>query len=69
MELVKEYNNGEPEKLGLEQRNQQKYLDRITELKAAISRNEGDIDGIRRELSRVPTASAASASSSGSSQK
>jgi hypothetical protein len=69
LELVKEYNNGEPEKLGLEQRNQQKYLDRITELKAAISRNEGDIDGIRRELSRVPTASAASASSSGSSQK
>ncbi|HSX79622.1 MAG TPA: hypothetical protein VLQ80_13760, partial [Candidatus Saccharimonadia bacterium] len=32
--LVKDYNNGEPEKLGPEHRNQQKYLDRVAELKA-----------------------------------
>lgn len=57
-ELLKEYNNGEPEKLGPEHRNNQKYLDRVAELKASISRNESDIDGIRRELSRVPSAAA-----------
>ncbi len=59
-ELLKEYNNGEPEKLGAETRNHQKYLDRVAELKASISRNESDIDGIRRELSRVPPAAASS---------
>lgn len=52
-ELLKEYNNGEPEKLGPETRNYQKYLDRVAELKAGIARNENDIAGIRRELGRV----------------
>jgi hypothetical protein len=52
-ELVKEYNNGEPEKLGPEHRNHQKYLDRVAELKAGIARTETDIAGIKRELSRV----------------
>ena len=52
-ELLKEYNNGEPEKQGPEHRNQQKYLDRITELKASIARNESDIAGIRREMGRA----------------
>lgn len=51
-DLLKEYNNGEPEKLGPETRNHQKYLDRVAELKAAIARNEADIAGIKRELSR-----------------
>jgi len=55
-ELLKEYNNGEPEKLGPETRNYQKYLDRVAELKAAIARNEADIAGIRRELTRLPAA-------------
>ncbi len=52
-QLVKEYNNGEPEKLGPETRNHQKYLDRVAELKANIARNESDIAGIRRELGRL----------------
>ncbi len=52
-ELVKEYNNGEPEKMGPEHRNYQKYLDRVAELKASIARNESDIAGIKRELGRV----------------
>ncbi len=56
-ELQKEYNNGEPEKLGPETRNNQKYLDRVADLKANIARNESDIAGIRRELGRVPAAS------------
>ncbi len=62
IELVKEYNNGEPEKLGPETRNHQKYLDRVAELKAAIARNESDIAGIRRELGRVPASNAPLAS-------
>ena len=56
-ELAKEYNSGEPEKLGPETRNYQKYLDRVAELKANIGRNESDIAGIRRELGRMPAAS------------
>lgn len=58
-ELLKEYNNGEPEKIGGEARNYQKYLDRVAELKASLARNESDIAGIRRELGRVPAAAAA----------
>lgn len=58
-ELLKEYNNGEPEKQGVEARNHQKYLDRVAELKASLARLESDIAGIRRELGRVPAASAA----------
>ena len=68
-ELLKEYNNGEPEKLGPEARNPQKYLDRVAELKASIGRNEGDIDGIRRELSRVPSVPVAASSPSVPSSK
>ena len=58
-ELLKEYNNGEPEKTGPEFRNHQKYLERTAELKAAIARNESDIAGIRRELNRLPVPAAA----------
>ena len=60
-ELLKEYNNGEPEKIGSEARNYQKYLDRVAELKASLARNESDIAGIRRELGRLAPASAAPA--------
>jgi hypothetical protein len=52
-ELLKEYNNGEPERLASEARNYQKYLDRVAELKAAVARSEADMAGIRRELSRL----------------
>lgn len=53
-ELLQEYNNGEPEKMGPEFRNHQKYLDRVSELKASIERNENDQAGLRRELDRLP---------------
>lgn len=52
-ELLKEYNSGEPDKLGPETRNYQKYLDRVADLKAGIARNDSDIAGIKRELSRL----------------
>lgn len=57
-ELLKEYNNGEPEKQGPEARNYQKYLDRVEELKASIARNGNDIAGIQRELARLGGATA-----------
>jgi hypothetical protein len=53
-ELTREYNGGEPEILGPEARNHQKYLDRVAELKASLERTDNDIAGIRRELARVP---------------
>ena len=52
-ELTKEYNNGEPDKIGGEARNYQKYLDRVAEIKASLARNQSDIDGLKRELSRL----------------
>jgi hypothetical protein len=53
-QLLKDYNNGEPEKQGSEARNYQKYLDRVAEMKAELARNESDIAGIRREIGRLP---------------
>ena len=53
-ELLRDYNNGEPEKQGGEARNYQKYLDRVADMKAELARNESDIAGIRRELGRLP---------------
>lgn len=52
-ELVKEYNNGEPERDALGLRNPQRHMERTAELKASIARSESDIAGIRRELGRI----------------
>ncbi|RYF75054.1 MAG: hypothetical protein EOO22_05695 [Comamonadaceae bacterium] len=53
-ELLREFNNGEPEKQGNEARNYQKYLDRVGEMKAEMARTESDIAGLRREIGRLP---------------
>jgi hypothetical protein len=53
-EQQKEFNNGEPEKQGIEGRNYQRYLDRVAELKDNIARNVSDIAGLKREISRLP---------------
>jgi hypothetical protein len=53
--LKKEYNNGQPDRLGNEQ-NYQKYVDRVGQLSAAITRKEADIAAIRRELQKLPAA-------------
>jgi hypothetical protein len=54
-ELLKEYNNGEPEKTLLELKNPQRYAERLAEMKANIARNDSDIAGIKRELGRNQT--------------
>jgi hypothetical protein len=53
-EQQKEYNNGEPEKQGIEGRNYQRYLDRVAEMKESINRSQSDIAGLKREISRLP---------------
>lgn len=60
-ELLKEYNNGDPEKLSSEVNNNQKFLSRIADMKANIARNDSDIAGIRRELGRNTSAMSAKA--------
>lgn len=50
--LKREYNNGEPERRG-EERNYQNYLDRVSSLKASITRSESDIAAIKRELAKI----------------
>lgn len=57
-ELLKEYNNGAPEKRGPETRNHQLYLDRTAEIKAQIARNDSDIAGIKREIQRTQPSAA-----------
>lgn len=51
-EMRKEFNNGEPERHG-DERNHQKYLDRVAEMKAGIARKEADVAAIKRELSKL----------------
>lgn len=51
--LQKDYNNGEPERRG-DERNYQKYLERVAEMKANIARKESDIAALRRELAKLP---------------
>lgn len=49
--LKAEYNNGQPPRHGNEQ-NYQKYLDRVNEMKEALTRKEADVASLRRELSK-----------------
>jgi len=50
--LQKEYNNGQPERKG-DERNYQKYQDRVNEMKAALTRKESDVASLKRELSKL----------------
>jgi hypothetical protein len=49
--LQKEFNNGQPERKG-DERNFQKYQDRVNEMKAALTRKEADVAALRRELAK-----------------
>jgi hypothetical protein len=51
-ELQKEYNGGNPERRG-DERNFQKFQERVAELKAAVGRKESDIAAIKRELVKI----------------
>lgn len=52
-QLLREFNQGQPERNG-DERNFQKYLDRVADMKAAIARKEADIAALKRELAKLP---------------
>jgi hypothetical protein len=51
--LQRDFSAGAPERRG-DERNYQRYLDRVAEIKAAISRQENDIQALKREISKLP---------------
>jgi hypothetical protein len=51
--LQRDYQSGAPERQG-DERNYQKYIDRVAELKASITRQENDIQALKREISKLP---------------
>ena len=51
--LQREFNSGEPERRG-DERNYQRYQDRVSDLKASIARKEADIAALKRELAKLP---------------
>lgn len=52
-EMMREFNNGEPERRG-DERNYARYQERVAQMRAAIQRKEADLAAIRRELSKLP---------------
>ena len=53
--MQKGFNDGQPERQG-DEKNYQKYLDRVNEMRAAIVRKQSDIAALRRELQKLPPA-------------
>ena len=51
--LQKDFNNGQPDRQG-DEKNYQKYLDRVNEMKAAIVRKQSDVAALRREIQKLP---------------
>ena len=51
-ELRAEFNNGEPERRG-DERNYQRYLDRVQRLKDDIARSESAVSSLRREMAAL----------------
>jgi hypothetical protein len=51
--MQKEFNSGQPERQGNE-KNFQKYLDRVDEMRAAIARKQIDIAALQREIKKLP---------------
>ncbi len=51
--LQKDFNNGQPERQG-DEKNYQKYLDRVNEMKASIVRKQSDVAALRREIQKLP---------------
>lgn len=52
-EVKLEYKNGEPDRLGNE-RNYQRYLDRVERLKEEISIREKNLENMKQELKNIP---------------
>lgn len=53
--MQRDFNNGQPERQG-DEKNFQKYLDRVNDMRAAIARKQTDIAALKRELQKLPPA-------------
>jgi hypothetical protein len=51
--LQAELGNGEPERRG-DERNYQRYLERVAALRAGVARKEADIAALKREMAKLP---------------
>ena len=51
--MLKDFNNGEPERTG-DEKNFQKYLDRVANMRTGIDRKQADIAALKRELAKLP---------------
>ena len=54
--LLRDWNNGEPERRADEFRQPQKYQDRVAQLRSALQRTQADVAGLQRELQRLSPA-------------
>jgi len=52
-QMQAEYKGGQPDRQG-DERNYQKYLDRVADMKSAIDRKEADIAALQREIGKLP---------------
>lgn len=52
-ELLRQWNQGEPERRADEVKQPQKYQERVAQLRAALQRVEADVAGLQRELARL----------------
>ena len=52
-ELLREWNNGKPQRHADEQLDPQKFHDRMEKLRTDLQRTEADMAGLQRELSRL----------------
>jgi hypothetical protein len=51
--MEKDFNGGQPDRLG-DEKNYQKYIDRVAEMRASIERKQIDIAALRREIQKLP---------------
>lgn len=52
-ELLKEWNQGEPDRHAIEIKQPAKYQERVAQLRLALQRSEADVMGLQRELARL----------------
>ena len=51
-DLLKEWNQGEPDRHAIEIKQPAKYQERVAQLRMALQRSEADVMGLQRELNR-----------------
>ena len=61
MDVLKQWNQGEPERLADEYKQPAKYQERVAQLRAALQRSEADVLGLQRELARFSSGAVAGA--------